>query len=285
MIIEKIKQEPFITISKSIIYTLKAPSLKVYQVLRLEANFKSECSPVTKKIKFISNACGISKSQVTSCLNDLELHGLLKREESKGEQTTYHIAQKIGYFTNKEALTNLNDPIENTTIPHVKNEATPPRKNDDIFSSLPTVFHQSLQKKINKESPTSSSYIFFTGDADDFSFSKFWNAYPIKQGETICRKIWGEKGLATIAELILEKLEEQKRNDAKFLAGYIFSPKNYLQEERWKDEITKPIKTTKTNSEAMSEEKKRVLSMSFLEKCAYDIATLERNTEGKGDLL
>jgi hypothetical protein len=103
MIIEKIKQEPFITISKSIIYTLKASSLKVYQVLRLETNFKSECSPVTKKIKFISNACCISKSQVTSCLNDLELHGLLKREVCKGEQTTYHVSTNLGYFNNENA--------------------------------------------------------------------------------------------------------------------------------------------------------------------------------------
>jgi DNA-binding transcriptional regulator GbsR (MarR family) len=275
------KQQRFIIVPEDIYTKLSPLACITYMALRYESNYKAECSPITRKIQFISNKTKISKKQVTRCLNELELHGLTKRNIAEGEQTTYLVAQELNYFNKNISISVSPDPETHSPDPET-HSPDPVAHSDDIYNNTSKALQHSLQ---NNKNARADRAIFFTVDADDFSFSKFWNAYPLKQGETICRKIWEKKGLTTIAELILEKLEEQKRNDNKFLTGYIFSPKNYLQEERWKDEITKPIKTTKTNSEAMSEERKRVLSMSFLEKCAYDIENLERNTEENGDLL
>ena len=271
------KQQRFISIKESIIKTLTPRSYTLYSILRLEADYKAECSPITRKVKFISNASNMPVSQVYKCLNELELLGLIKRNSIIGEQTTYLVAQTLHYFSAETSLKMLEGGLSNTEG-GLSNT-------DTLYNSLSRALKDSPQEIKNARADRA---IFFTRDADDFSFSKFWDSYPLKQGETICRKIWEKKGLTAIVDAIVEKLEEQKKSDAKFLAGYIFSPKNYLQDERWKDDITKPpkdLKTPKANSEAMSEEKKRVLSMSFMEKCAYDMANLKRNTEEKGGLL
>ena len=98
---EKTTQARFVITSEDIYMALSPLAIVTYMALRYEANYKAECSPVTRKIKFLSSKTKISARQVSRCLNELELNGLVQRNSILGEQTTYLVAKTLGYFNNE----------------------------------------------------------------------------------------------------------------------------------------------------------------------------------------
>jgi Helix-turn-helix domain len=76
---------------------------------------------------------------------------------------------------------------------------------------------------------------------EDSRFEEFWDLYPKKNNKARSRVTWLNNNLDSVAEEIINKLKLQIEQDAHWKSGYIPSPSNYLVEERWLDEINKPV--------------------------------------------
>jgi len=75
------------------------------------------------------------------------------------------------------------------------------------------------------------------------NFNFFWKFYPKRVAKLAAYKIWTTKKLDEHLPLILKNLEERK-NDDEWKRGFIPNPSNYLNNERWLDEVQykSPIK-------------------------------------------
>lgn len=257
----------FVLTNEDIIMALNGNAYKLYSIIQLESNYKKECSKITKKLKFFSNRSGLSKKQILKCLFELELHGLIKIERTLGEQSIYHFAKELNYFNKKCQINQECKPVTSEVPPSSLLDTTQLPEGTTQLPEMQSLLMRGAE--FLTEEGQKKEYARAKAPAD-FSFKppsrflEFWNAYPKKEGETICLKIWEKKGLDSIADAILEKLENQKEHDAKFKAGFIFSPRNYLQDERWKDEIAKPIKQKEEEKEEKKEEVVEIIPITNL---------------------
>ena len=71
-------------------------------------------------------------------------------------------------------------------------------------------------------------------------FFRFWELYPKKIAKKKCLAIWQSRGLEDMAEIILEKLQEQIVKDDSWRQGFSPHPSTYLNQDRWEDEIVLP---------------------------------------------
>ena len=75
-------------------------------------------------------------------------------------------------------------------------------------------------------------------------FGVFWESYPLKQTKKPSLLKWMH--LTPMEALaIIEDVDKRKKNDDRWIRGYIPQPLTYINQRRWEDEITKPI--IKTN--------------------------------------
>lgn len=73
------------------------------------------------------------------------------------------------------------------------------------------------------------------------SFESFWEIYPSKKAKKKCQEIWKRRKLDSIADYIIEKLNNQLKNDKQWREGiYIPNPSTYLNQDRWEDEVSSP---------------------------------------------
>jgi len=276
---EESKKKRFVTTNEDIIISLSGDAYKLYSIIQLESNYKAECSSINKKIKFFSNRSSLSKKKTLKHLNELELCGLIKIEKTFGEQSTYHFAKELNYFTTKETNHKGNCPVPNEQQPSVEMVTAQLPNGHDINNSLSTNFQKIVSKEREKKNfPTPPTTPIFSNSC----FLKFWETYPQKTAKLECQKIWEEKGLDEKANLIIGKLAEQKEKDSNFINGFILSAKKYLEGERWEDDIIKPARREqKKEEEKESEERLRYLGMSIDDKLAYRMDELKRKTEEK----
>lgn len=68
-------------------------------------------------------------------------------------------------------------------------------------------------------------------------FDDFWNVYPIHEAKKTCLQKWKRLGLDEIADEIIAKIDLQKLNDRKWIAGFAPNPLTYINQERWNDEL------------------------------------------------
>jgi len=68
-------------------------------------------------------------------------------------------------------------------------------------------------------------------------FEEFWSLYPVKEAKKTCLQKWKRLELDKIADEIIAKVDLQKLNDRKWLAGFAPNPLTYLNQERWNDEL------------------------------------------------
>lgn len=71
-------------------------------------------------------------------------------------------------------------------------------------------------------------------------FEEFWNLYPKRKAKDYCETKWRQKSLDEIADTIIEKLKMQVSQDEEWSRGYAPNPSTYINQARWKDEITNP---------------------------------------------
>lgn len=77
-------------------------------------------------------------------------------------------------------------------------------------------------------------------------FEEFWTLYPSKKNKNRAKAIWENSLFDDKADFIIEKLKIQIKDDAHWQdVKYIPNPSNYLNDQRWLDDIT-----SKTNKSA-----------------------------------
>lgn len=106
------------------------------------------------------------------------------------------------------------------------------------------------------------------------TFEDFWELYPKKKAKDSCKTKWKTKKLDKIGEEIIAKLKEQIEHDDEWRHGYIPNPLTYINQSRWKDDLTPP----KPKPQAIQAEPKNptakedtTLFASFLGGIATDI--------------
>lgn len=90
----------YIMIRENIHEALDNSSLILYQAFRYEADYAQEDATIKRSAKFMYEKARLSRAQFYRCLNKLENHGLIKRDEknSLGSTCVYHVAQELDYF-------------------------------------------------------------------------------------------------------------------------------------------------------------------------------------------
>lgn len=78
-------------------------------------------------------------------------------------------------------------------------------------------------------------------------FEEFYSEYPKKRARVKAESIWKRKKLDMRADELIADVRRRKREDRRWLDGFIPDPTTYLNQERWEDEIERP-KPTGANS-------------------------------------
>lgn len=106
-------------------------------------------------------------------------------------------------------------------------------KNNDVYSMdtkcIQDVYKMDTQVRLGKVRLAKSNNIY----TDDFL--EFWSAYPKKVGKDKAFQIWNKK--KPNVDDVLKTLTWQKDSDS-WRKGYIPNPEKYLNDGRWKDEIS-----------------------------------------------
>ncbi len=138
----------------------------------------------------------------------------------------------------QESPTYPQAPPYNHTVPPVSSYGTPPYKHTGINKKeikrnkkdINNVREQKEKNETTKQKPHAKT------------FEQFWEAYPVKKGRKPAFEIWNRKKLWAIIDDIIESIESHKQHDKKWLDGYIPNPTTFLNQERWQDEITVPVR-------------------------------------------
>jgi hypothetical protein len=72
-------------------------------------------------------------------------------------------------------------------------------------------------------------------------FEHYWAAVPVRVKKKSAQDLWKRKRLDGKIEIILADIEKRKKEDDRWLRGFIPDPPVYLRQERWEDEIVKPV--------------------------------------------
>lgn len=85
-------------------------------------------------------------------------------------------------------------------------------------------------------------------------FAEFYAEYPRKRDKGKALKAWIKHGSWQIKDKLLADVRLRKKSDRNWLDGYAPYPATYLNNERWEDEIEKPINgQTKTDQRPAAE--------------------------------
>jgi len=94
-------------------------------------------------------------------------------------------------------------------------------------------------------------------------FDEFWAAYPQKVDKAPSLKIWKRRKLDAMADMIIKAVQNRVENDPRWAAGYIMSPRRFLLNDNWEDEINPkemPVKWPQKNDEWLALGSKHGLS-------------------------
>jgi len=73
-------------------------------------------------------------------------------------------------------------------------------------------------------------------------FERFWKLYPVHREKPHALKFWTELHCEAITDLIVAKVELLKREDARWLRGFVKDPHRWLRSQGWEDEPVAPTK-------------------------------------------
>jgi hypothetical protein len=224
--LQAVKKERHVILYENITLSLSPFALKLYLIFRYETDYSMECSAINKKIKFFTNKSGLTRTRTFECLQELEEHGLIKRESKAGEQTKYWIADKLNYFTPKE----IDQPPVRISDDPVQHSDDPVRDTDTIINNS---FNNSSQLNPIVDFQSTKSY------KDDELFMMFYSSYPNKQKPEIARKaFYKHKPDAEFALMlsidVARRMDNNWKNRHK---NKIPFPATYLNGKEWEGEI------------------------------------------------
>lgn len=223
----------YINIRENIYEALSNDAMALYIALRFESDYSTEVSKIEKNLQFFCNKAKIKKTRCKECFIELEKHGLTKREANPGYQSTYWVADELGYFLPKEEIKpEVDQPSRQTT--GVSRTATGvSRTATDIITNLST--NSSISNSI-VDFDKSTSY------KDDELFMRFYSIYPNKQKPDVARKAFykhkvTEEFVSMLVTDVLARVENNWKNRHK---NKIPFPATYLNGKEWEGEIVEP---------------------------------------------
>jgi len=112
-------------------------------------------------------------------------------------------------------------------------------KKEENNPNNPSLFKET-QKKPNNPSLFADNKITRSKSTyNQTEFDRFWKVYPkkVKRKEVI--KKFKTRNLCSIVDVIIADVENRKKNDQRWLDGFIPDPTTYLNGDRWEDEVTR----------------------------------------------
>jgi len=67
-------------------------------------------------------------------------------------------------------------------------------------------------------------------------FDEFWKIYPKRVNKKQAKTLWTDKGLDSLADMIIGHVTTRVKDDEQWLKGYIVGPEVFLRNEKWEDE-------------------------------------------------
>ena len=105
--------------------------------------------------------------------------------------------------------------------------------------------HGNTETETNTETKTNTPNGVNTPHNPPKGFSEFWRIYPRKVGKQAALKAWSKlKPSAELTQAILQAVEYQRTSPQWTKDGgqYIPNPATWLNQGRWEDEVTGPVK-------------------------------------------
>lgn len=228
----------YIVVNEDIFNALDPDSLKVYMALRYEVDYQSDCASVKKNIKAICNATCIKRTSCFAAISNLEFLGLIIREKNPGYQSTYWVAQDLGYFTPSKNIEiqgtrEIDQPPVQNVVDPVQPANYPVQPANDIINNS---FNNISYIKPLVDFQSTSSY------KDDSLFMMFYSIYPNKQKPEVARKAFykhkpTQEFVSMLCVDVYKRVENNWKNRHK---NKIPFPATYLNSKEWEGEIVEP---------------------------------------------
>lgn len=140
-----------ISIDENIHATLSIHALSLYIAFRLEADYRCEHSNIRRSAKFLYTKAKISRSQYYICLNELEHHGLVVRDENNalGETCYFHVAKELGFFN--RGVSQIDTGVEQKDTDQDSFQSS--SINTTTNSEFPSEITPTIVKKVNSKKP------------------------------------------------------------------------------------------------------------------------------------
>lgn len=211
--------------------------------------------------KQIADHFKLGRERLNRILKTLCDHKLITIEHKRDAQGRFvhmslHVCSMNGFQINAQPLQAAPALDEQPTCaPLTENPST-------VNQSLENDIYKDISKKkegIKKENKNNISASSDAHENESDSFDTFWSLYPIKKNKVRARNIWNRKNLNKIAVLICNDLSNRQVNDHSWRdMQFIPHPSTYLQNERWKDEITQVQTKTKSSKNSGGDALSRV---------------------------
>lgn len=228
-----------------------ANSIKDAAALGIYFDLASKPSDWKISETYLQNRFGMGRDAVRSKMAKLKLLGLMKTspiKNSKGQiimwETVLYSEPQISHLqSNPQCLSEENQVTENPSSGIMLSEKSAQSQNHITekpvtgksrrLENPPTTNKRYKQIKDLKNPPIPPK-------GEGSRFEEFWQLYPKRKAKDYCEGKWKQKKLDQIADTIIEKLREQVSQDDEWIRGYAPNPSTYINQARWKDEITKP---------------------------------------------
>lgn len=183
----------------------------------------------------IKNVYGFGDAKINKIFSYLNRAKLIEYVQGKCAKGTFKSVQirilNGSKFDKTQAWTEVAPHVQKPVVAVNCTNGNDELLNKDITKDL---------KEHNTESNSAS------GDAhirDADAFDTFWDIYPVKKNKIRAKKIWERSKLNKISVLICNDISLRLVHDSQWQqTQFIPHPSTYLQNELWKDEITKSSK-------------------------------------------
>lgn len=171
----------------------------------------------------LSSRAGIGRDKLNRLLNLLELHGLIRIEQERGQDGRFSL---FNMHVLDEEEFKIVQPSEKVQ-PFTEKPLTENR----------LLVNSSYKEDIEKENIKEKENIYCSSDDEPEYFDIFWSIYPKKQKKLDAKKIWVKDELDKNGIMIIDDVK--KRCTGEWFnrdKQYIPMASTYLNGERWTDE-------------------------------------------------
>lgn len=235
-----VKQNNFSIVSNAIIrdtnLSLKARGLFI---LMLSLPERWEFS-----VRGLSKIAGEGVDAIRSGLKELEKQGYLLRERERKadgrlgdmEYTLYEEPQRPAQEETKQEVPTESEPIQENPMQEEPRQIN--KEYNKVLTKERTERENSAREQTTFPAQVNQSLNVVEQDLQDLYFDQFWNSYPRKVNKALAKVEWRKLPPDSVLySKILGAVERYKCTRQWQDTSYIPYPANFLQDERWEDDI------------------------------------------------